>query len=199
MSEQGAELLEPAAAPAGPVTATAQPVFCLIVDDEKSLRNLLARVLRQRMVMTEECGDAAEALRAIKNRTPDLVFLDVSLERSDAIEVIRGLGEMRFPGQIQLMSGRDLTLLHDVKRVGERHALKMLPPLQKPFASTSLRMFCAKPDCRAPRPTAVGRACSRRFAAGGSSSAISRRSSCARRSWSVPKVSRGSITRSTAC
>jgi len=133
MSEQGAELLEPAAAPAGPVTATAQPVFCLIVDDEKSLRNLLARVLRQRMVMTEECGDAAEALRAIKNRTPDLVFLDVSLERSDAIEVIRGLGEMRFPGQIQLMSGRDLTLLHDVKRVGERHALKMLPPLQKPF------------------------------------------------------------------
>ena len=58
--------------------------FCLIVDDEKSLRGLIARALRQRMVMTEECGDAPSALRAIKHRTPDLIFLDISLERSDA-------------------------------------------------------------------------------------------------------------------
>jgi EAL domain-containing protein (putative c-di-GMP-specific phosphodiesterase class I)/CheY-like chemotaxis protein len=107
--------------------------YCLIVDDEKSLRSLIARSLRQRMVMTEECGDAISALRAIKHRTPDLIFLDVSLERSDAIEVIRGLGEMQYSGVIQLMSGRDLPLLQDIKRVGERHSLKMLPVLQKPF------------------------------------------------------------------
>jgi EAL domain-containing protein (putative c-di-GMP-specific phosphodiesterase class I) len=107
--------------------------FCLIVDDEKSIRTLLARSLRQFMVMTEECGDAASALQAIKHRTPDLIFLDVSLERSDAVEVIRGLGEMQFSGDIQLMSGRDLPLLEDIKRVGERYSLKMLPVLQKPF------------------------------------------------------------------
>jgi EAL domain-containing protein (putative c-di-GMP-specific phosphodiesterase class I)/ActR/RegA family two-component response regulator len=107
--------------------------FCLIVDDEKSIRTLIAKSLRQFMVMTEECGDAASALVAIKHRTPDLIFLDVSLERSDAVEVIRGLGEMQFAGNIQLMSGRDLPLLEDIKRVGERYALKMLPVLQKPF------------------------------------------------------------------
>src|SRR5438128_2648016 len=129
MSDQGTALQEPAAASA----ARPQSAFCLIVDDEKPLRNLLARTLRQKMVLTEECGDATEALRAIKHRTPDLIFLDVSLERSDAVEVLRGLGEMQYPGQIQLMSGRDLGLLHDIKRVGESHALKMLPPLQKPF------------------------------------------------------------------
>src|SRR5581483_5724945 len=92
----------------------------------------------QKMVMTEECGDATEALRAIKHRTPDLIFLDVSLERSDAIEVIRGLGEMHYAGQVQLMSGRDLALLHDIKRVGESHALKMLAPLQKPFRADTI-------------------------------------------------------------
>jgi EAL domain-containing protein (putative c-di-GMP-specific phosphodiesterase class I) len=107
--------------------------FCLIVDDEKSICSLIARLLRPLMVMTEECGDAASALRAIKHRTPDLIFLDVSLERSDAVEVIRGLGETRFAGNIQLMSGRDLPLLEDIRRVGERYSLKMLPVLQKPF------------------------------------------------------------------
>jgi EAL domain-containing protein (putative c-di-GMP-specific phosphodiesterase class I)/CheY-like chemotaxis protein len=135
MSEQGVIDLPPQAA--GGSAAVQQPkstaAFCLIVDDEKSLRGLIARALRQRMVMTEECGDAASALRAIKHRTPDLIFLDVSLERSDAIEVIRGLGEMQYPGVIQLMSGRDLLLLQDIKRVGERHSLRMLPVLQKPF------------------------------------------------------------------
>src|ERR1700730_16575274 len=107
--------------------------FCLIVDDEKSIRTLIARTLRPLMVMTEECGDAPSALRAIKTRTPDLIFLDVSLERSDAVEVIRGLGELQYTGSIQLMSGRDLPLLEEIKRVGERYSLRMLPVLQKPF------------------------------------------------------------------
>lgn len=136
MSDQGLSLDSPAVAVNRDVAVQERKstgAFCLIVDDEKSLRSLIARSLRQRMVMTEECGDAASALRAIKHRTPDLIFLDVSLERSDAIEVIRGLGEMQFPGVIQLMSGRDLPLLQDIKRVGERHSLKMLPVLQKPF------------------------------------------------------------------
>jgi EAL domain-containing protein (putative c-di-GMP-specific phosphodiesterase class I) len=107
--------------------------FCLIIDDEKSLRSLIARSLRQHRVMTEECADAASALRTIKHRAPDLIFLDVTLERSDAVEVIRGLGDMQFAGSIQLMSGRDLPLLEDIKRVGEGYSLKMLPVLQKPF------------------------------------------------------------------
>ena len=112
---------------------TKSSAFCLIVDDEKSIRTLLARSLRQFMVMTEECGDATSALQAIRHHTPDFIFLDVSLERSDAVEVIRGLGEIQFSGNIQLMSGRDLPLLEDIKRVGERYSLKMLPVLQKPF------------------------------------------------------------------
>src|SRR5882724_9091789 len=100
--------------------------FCLIVDDEKSIRSLIARSLRPLMVMTEECGDAQSALSAIRHRTPDFIFLDVSLERSDAVEVIRGLGESQFAGCIQLMSGRDLPLLENIKRVGERYSLNML-------------------------------------------------------------------------
>src|SRR5258708_8168349 len=124
----------PGAVPNRPSSREAvSSAFCLIVDDEKSIRTLLARSLRQFMVMTEECGDATSALQAIKHRTPDLIFLDVSLERSDAVEVIRGLGEIQFSGDIQLMRGRDLPLLEDIKRVGDRYSLTMLPVLHKPF------------------------------------------------------------------
>jgi EAL domain-containing protein (putative c-di-GMP-specific phosphodiesterase class I) len=113
--------------------AKAATSFCLIVDDEKGIRNLIARSLRNHLVMTEGCGDASSALDALKLRTPDLIFLDISLERSDAIEVIRGLGEMKFDGAVQLMSGRDLRSLEEIKRVGEKHKLRMLPVLRKPF------------------------------------------------------------------
>jgi EAL domain-containing protein (putative c-di-GMP-specific phosphodiesterase class I)/ActR/RegA family two-component response regulator len=128
----------PAANPSSITESRPRAAFCLIVDDEKSIRTLIAKSLRQFMVMTEECGDAASALAAIKHRTPDFIFLDVSLERSDAVEVIRGLGEIQFTGDIQLMSGRDLPLLEDIKRVGERYSLKMLPILQKPFRIDSV-------------------------------------------------------------
>jgi EAL domain-containing protein (putative c-di-GMP-specific phosphodiesterase class I)/ActR/RegA family two-component response regulator len=115
--------------------AAAKPAttFCLIVDDEKGLRTLIARTLRGFMVMTDECGDARAALEALRLRNYDLIFLDVSLERSDAIEVIRGLGELNYRGAVQLMSGRDLHLLEEIKRVGERYQLNMLTVLQKPF------------------------------------------------------------------
>jgi EAL domain-containing protein (putative c-di-GMP-specific phosphodiesterase class I)/CheY-like chemotaxis protein len=107
--------------------------FCLIVDDEKGIRNLIARSLRNHLVMTEGCGDAQSALEAMKLRAPDLIFLDVSLERSDAIDVIRGLGDMKFRGPVQLMSGRDVALLNEIKRVGEKYELNMLEVMAKPF------------------------------------------------------------------
>jgi EAL domain-containing protein (putative c-di-GMP-specific phosphodiesterase class I) len=120
------------------VEAKSSTPFCLIVDDEKGIRSVIARALRKQMIMTEECGDAASAVAALKRRTPDLIFLDVSLERSDAIEVIRGLGDLQFRGSVQLMSGRDLHLLEEIKRVGERYSLKMLSVLQKPFRADTI-------------------------------------------------------------
>ena len=65
----------------GHMAAKPATTFCLIVDDEKGLRNLIARSLRGYMVMTEECGDAHAALEALRLRSYDLIFLDVSLER----------------------------------------------------------------------------------------------------------------------
>jgi EAL domain-containing protein (putative c-di-GMP-specific phosphodiesterase class I) len=68
-----------------------------------------------------------------------VVFLDVHLDRSDAIDGIRILKQGSFNGAVQLISGKDPAILHDIKAVGERNGLKMLDPLQKPFRSEELR------------------------------------------------------------
>lgn len=127
-NRESAGAIAPLADAKKPATA-----LCLIVDDEKGIRSLISRSLRDHLVMTEGCGDAQSALEAMKLRTPDLIFLDVSLERSDAIDVIRGLGEMKYRGPVQLMSGRDVVLLEEIKRVGEKYELRMLPVMKKPF------------------------------------------------------------------
>ena len=109
------------------------PGLCFVVDDEEPIRKLLSRVITRAGLEVAGFADAPTTLQALNTQHPGTIFLDVSLEGSDAIEVIRGLGAARFRGAVQLMSGRDARLLDDVKRIGERHELKMLPPLQKPF------------------------------------------------------------------
>lgn len=107
--------------------------LCFVVDDEESVRKLLSRIVTRAGLEVSGFADASTVLQALKTQHPGIIFLDVSLERSDAIEVIRGLGSVRFGGFVQLMSGRASKLLDDVKRIGERHELSMLAPLQKPF------------------------------------------------------------------
>ena len=72
---------------------------------------------------------------ALKEPHPEIIFLDVALDRSDAIDGIRILRQGSFAGAVQLISGKDPELLNDIKAIGERHGLKMLDPLRKPFRS----------------------------------------------------------------
>jgi EAL domain-containing protein (putative c-di-GMP-specific phosphodiesterase class I) len=73
------------------------------------------------------------------------VFLDIALKGSDAIDVIRALGEDGYGGIVQLMSGTDALLLEDVRRVGARHGLDMRLPLVKPFRAEAIRRAVTAP------------------------------------------------------
>jgi hypothetical protein len=64
--------------------------------------------------------------------------LDVALLQSDAIDVLRGLGERRYGGTVQLMSGGRPSLLEAVRRIGVRHGIKLATPLNKPFAREAI-------------------------------------------------------------
>ncbi|MCC6948991.1 MAG: EAL domain-containing response regulator [Bradyrhizobiaceae bacterium] len=123
--------------------AHASPL-CYIVDDEVGIRQIISYRLHEFGFRTREFEGAPTVLAALKQEAPDLFFLDVSLRGSDAIDVIRGLAAHNFQGAVQIMSGKDPALLEEIRRVGERHSLRMLPVLRKPFRAEALRRIAGE-------------------------------------------------------
>ena len=67
----------------------------LIVDDEPLARERLASLLsaEQDIEVVRQCRDGEEAVLAIQQLTPDLVFLDVQMPALNGFEVIEAVGE----------------------------------------------------------------------------------------------------------
>jgi two-component system LytT family response regulator len=67
----------------------------LVVDDEPLARSNLVVLLRldPEVELAGECGSGLEAVAAIRNRKPDLVFLDVQMPECDGFDVLELLGK----------------------------------------------------------------------------------------------------------
>jgi len=74
----------------------------LIVDDEPLARDRVKRFLRDEndIQVIGECGNGKEAVAAIRERHPDLVFLDIQMPEKNGFEVVRSLDESRMPAVI---------------------------------------------------------------------------------------------------
>jgi len=84
--------------PAAQATARAQtpatrldgtPIRILVVDDEPSLAELLASVLRYEGWEVQTAGDGAAAVRTAREFRPDAVVLDIMLPDFNGLEVLR--------------------------------------------------------------------------------------------------------------
>jgi EAL domain-containing protein (putative c-di-GMP-specific phosphodiesterase class I)/FixJ family two-component response regulator len=112
---------------------------CVVIDDDPDMCRLISHVLSGIGVSSLGLHSAGALEDALSSAHPAVVFLDIALGRWDAIDGIRILEQTRFNGAVQLISGKDPALVVAVKEIGERHGLKMLEPLQKPFRSEHLR------------------------------------------------------------
>jgi EAL domain-containing protein (putative c-di-GMP-specific phosphodiesterase class I)/CheY-like chemotaxis protein len=143
------------------VTVEAPPLapngapLCYAVDEEASIRHFLSLVLHGSGVDTMEFSDGAALRKAMERRVPDLIFLNISLESSDAIESVVALGKCGFRGALQLMSNRGAAVLEHVKTIGVQHKLNMLPILKKPFETDSIVKILAALKLGAPAPVAT--------------------------------------------
>lgn len=71
----------------------------LIVDDEPLARDRVKRFLRDErdVQIIGECGNGADAIKAISNERPDLVFLDIQMPEKDGFEVVKALSGKFMP------------------------------------------------------------------------------------------------------
>jgi two-component system LytT family response regulator len=99
----------------------------LVVDDEPMARERVMSLLQHEddIEIVGECSDGAQAIAAIHNQTPDLVFLDVQMPGIDGFGVISAIGAERMPIVIFVTAYDDYAL-----KAFEVHALDYL---LKPF------------------------------------------------------------------
>lgn len=77
----------------------------LIVDDEASIRDVLARYLRQAGFATFEAADGPQALREARATPPDLLILDLMLPGMDGLDVCRALRQS-WAGPVLMLTAR---------------------------------------------------------------------------------------------
>ena len=74
----------------------------LVVDDEPIARHAVIRLLREDadIDVAGECGDGVSAVAAIRDLSPDLVFLDIQMPAITGLDVVATIGAARMPATI---------------------------------------------------------------------------------------------------
>jgi len=75
----------------------------LIVEDEPEANKLLAMLVRLRGYSTESAYSGSEALEKVRNRVPDVVFLDLMLPDLDGYDVCRALKSSGTTSQVPVV------------------------------------------------------------------------------------------------
>ena len=78
---------------------TMDRISALIVDDEHLSRKRIRRLLsvEQDIDVLGECTDGAEALRFLREQSPDLLFLDIQMPGVDGFGVVEGMPKEHAP------------------------------------------------------------------------------------------------------
>lgn len=77
-------------------------IATLVVDDEPIARQAIVRLLRDEpgIELLGECGDGVAAVEAIRNQSPDLVFLDIQMPAISGLDVVATIGAERMPATV---------------------------------------------------------------------------------------------------
>lgn len=129
--------------------------LCYIIDEDLQICHFLSLILHGKGVRTEEFSDSQSLLRAVERRRPDLLFLNVGLDSSEAIHLIEALSKRGYFGYVQLMSDRGSAVLDYVKRMLEHNGLVALRALQKPFRAEAIVNILYSLELGDPPPVAT--------------------------------------------
>lgn len=115
-------------------TRTAAPEYCLVVDDEPRLRQLLMHLMKTNGFRCLEASDGVEALDQLACQPVTLVLSDVRMPRMDGMDLLREV-RSRYPDTAMMM----ITAVADVEVAVNCLALGAMDYLIKPFHLEEVR------------------------------------------------------------
>lgn len=72
-----------------PAEQASAPIRVLVVDDDPEIREILGRFLSGRGYQVDTATDGKEGLELIRQKPPDVVFLDMELPELSGLDVLR--------------------------------------------------------------------------------------------------------------
>jgi len=119
----------------------------VVVDDEEPGRRILCEYLAEHpeIEVIAECANGFEAVKAVSELRPDLVFLDIRMPKLDGFDVVELLGD-ECPAVVFVTAYDEYAL-----KAFEVHAIDyLLKPFTAERLSEALRRI--RPELQAPRP-----------------------------------------------
>jgi len=98
-----------------------------VVDDEKSVRKALDRLLRVAGLNVETFASGTEFLQSLENHTPDCVVLDLHMPETDGFEIECQLARADLRVPIAVITGRDTPGDHERVMKGGASAFLLKP------------------------------------------------------------------------
>jgi EAL domain-containing protein (putative c-di-GMP-specific phosphodiesterase class I)/ActR/RegA family two-component response regulator len=115
-----------------------RPPRLLVVDDDDLLAGFIAQVGR-RAGYEVRTAASVEEIWGDGSFEPDLVFVDLNMEASDGLAVLRELAARGSRARVRILSGADIGLLRSATRLGEELGLAVGEPLAKPVGLAELQ------------------------------------------------------------
>ena len=116
----------------------------LLVDDEPSLADFLARAARECGFDADVAANDHEFRDSFLRTRPEVVALDLGMPGMDGVELLRFLADEQYSNPVLIVSGHDVRVLESAFRLGEALGLLMAGPLQKPVRLDELEIVLGR-------------------------------------------------------
>jgi two-component system chemotaxis response regulator CheY len=114
---------------------------CLVVDDSRVIRTIARRIMEELGYTVEEADDGMAALRALREKMPDLIFLDWNLpimKGLDFVKSVRGQHDGAHPVILFCLTESDPDEIAAAMQAGANDYLL------KPFDAAAVRAKLAE-------------------------------------------------------
>jgi two-component system, chemotaxis family, chemotaxis protein CheY len=114
---------------------------CLVVDDSRVIRTVARRIMEEMHYTVDEAEDGMAALRAVREKMPDLIFLDWNLPTMKGVEFVKSVRGQQDGGHPVILFA---TTENDVTEVAHAMAAGANEYVMKPFDGSIVRAKLAE-------------------------------------------------------